>query len=74
MSRNKELIALIDLIYEAALDNDLWPEVLIKLADAMGAVQVAMPSMDWRANVVDTIAPRFDADLLASLAGILGVP
>ena len=52
MSRGIELIALIDLIYEAALDNVLWPGVLIKLADAMGAAQVAMPSMDWRANVV----------------------
>ena len=51
MSRGIELIALIDLIYEAALDNVLWPG-LIKLADAMGAAQVAMPSMDWRANVV----------------------
>ena len=66
MSRGIELIALIDLIYEAALDNDLWPGVLIKLADAVGAAQVAMPSMDWHANVVDTIAPRFDPDLLAS--------
>ena len=66
MSRDIELIALIDLIYEAALDNDLWPGVLIKLADAMGAAQVAMPSMDLRANVVATIAPRFDPDLLTS--------
>ena len=61
-----ELIALIDLIYEAALDNDLWPGVLINLADAMGAAQVAMPSMDLRANVVATIAPRCDPDLLTS--------
>jgi len=61
-----ELIALIELVYEAALDNDLWPGVLIKLADAMGAAQVAMPSMDLRANVVATIAPRCDPDLLTS--------
>jgi DNA-binding CsgD family transcriptional regulator/PAS domain-containing protein len=66
MSRDKELVALIDLIYEAALDNDLWPGVLTKFADAMGAAQVAMPSMDLRANVVATIAPRFDPDLLTS--------
>ena len=56
---NTELIALIDLIYEAALDNDLWPGVVIKLADAIGTAQVAMPSMDLRANVVATIAPRW---------------
>jgi DNA-binding CsgD family transcriptional regulator len=66
MSRGKELIALIDLVYEAALDNDLWPGVLTKLTDAMGAAQVAMPSMDLRTNVVATIAPRFDPDLLKS--------
>jgi hypothetical protein len=61
-----ELIVLIDLIYEAALDSELWPGVLIKLADAMGAAQVAMPSMDLRANVVATIAPRCNPYLIAS--------
>src|ERR1700730_5546792 len=66
MSRDKELIALIDLIYEAALDSDLWPSVLIRLADAVGAAQIAMHSLDWRANVVATIAPRFDPDMLAT--------
>jgi DNA-binding CsgD family transcriptional regulator len=66
MSRDEELIALIDLIYEVALDIDLLPSVLIRLADAVGAAQVAMTSMDRRANVVATIAPRFDPDLLAS--------
>jgi len=64
--RDIELIALINLIYEAALDSDLWPSVLVRLADAVGAAQVAMPSMDRRANIVATIAPRFDPDLLAS--------
>ena len=66
MSRDIELIALIDLIYEAALDSNLWPRVVLKLADALGAAQVAMSSMDLRANIVDTIAPRFDPDFLAS--------
>ena len=66
MNGGKELSALIDLIYEAVLDNDLWPSVLIDLADAVGASQVAMTSMDRRANIVNTIAPRLDPDLLAS--------
>ena len=66
MSRDNELIALINLIYEAALDNDLWPSVLVRLADAVGAAQIAMPSMDRRANIVATIAPRLDPDLLTS--------
>ena len=66
MSGGKELIALIDLIYEAVLDNDLWPSVLIKLADAVGAAHAVMPSVDWRANIFATIAPRDDPDLVAS--------
>ena len=66
MRRDIELITLIDLIYEAVLDNDLLPSFLIRLADAVGAAQVAMTSMDRRANMVATIAPRFDPDLLTS--------
>src|ERR1700730_17555900 len=61
-----KLSALIDLIYEAVLGNDLWPSVLIKLADAVGTAHVVMPSVDWRANIFATIAPRDDPDLVAS--------
>jgi hypothetical protein len=32
MSQDIELVVLIDLIYEAALDSELWPNVLIRLA------------------------------------------
>jgi len=60
MSGDKELIALIDLIYQAALDNDLWPGLLIKLADAMGASQVSMTSRDQRADIFTTLSPRTD--------------
>jgi hypothetical protein len=63
---DKELSTLVDLIYEAVLDSDLWPSVLLKVADAVGAAQIAMPSFDWRASVFTTIAPRFDPDLLVS--------
>ena len=66
MSRHKELVNLINLIYEAALDSDLWPSVLMALADTVGAAQIAILSMDRRANVVSTFAPRLDPDLLAS--------
>jgi DNA-binding CsgD family transcriptional regulator len=66
MSDGKALSSLIDLIYEAVLDNDLWPSVLIKLADTVGAAQVAMPSVDRSASIFATIAPRLDPDLLAS--------
>jgi DNA-binding CsgD family transcriptional regulator len=66
MGAEADFARILDLIYEAALDSALWPGVLIKLADALGGAQIAMPSMDWRTNVVDTIAPRFDPDLLTS--------
>jgi DNA-binding CsgD family transcriptional regulator len=66
MSGGKELSALIDLIYEAVLDNDLWPSVLIKLADTIGAAHASMPSVDWRANIFTPLAPRDDPELIAS--------
>ena len=66
MDSENRLHALIDGIYEAVLDDGLWPGVLIRLADAMGAAQISMPSFDWRANVFSTIAPRTDPVLLAS--------
>jgi hypothetical protein len=50
------------LIYEAVLDSDQCPAVLIKLADALGVAQIAIPSADRRAKLATAIAP----DLLAS--------
>jgi hypothetical protein len=65
MRSDKDLLVLIDLIYRSVLDVELWPTALIKLADAIGASEIGMPSFDWRANVFSTIAPRFDPELLA---------
>jgi hypothetical protein len=39
MSGDDDLIALIDFIYAAVLDGDLWPTVLTKLADTTGTMQ-----------------------------------
>ena len=66
MSRDIELETLVELIYDAALDNELWPCVLTRLADVMSVPQVAMPSFDWRTNLFATIAPRIDPDLTES--------
>jgi DNA-binding CsgD family transcriptional regulator len=66
MGGEKDLVALIDAIYEAVFDNGLWPSVLIKIADVIGAAQVAMPSADRQAKIIETIAPRVDPDLCAS--------
>jgi PAS domain-containing protein len=65
MRSDKDLLVLIDLIYRSVLDAELWPTALIKLADAIGASQIGMPSFDWRANVFAMVAPRFDAEMVA---------
>jgi len=46
MRSDEDLLAVIDLIYQAVLDAELWPAALIKLADAMGVSQIAMPSFE----------------------------
>ncbi len=66
MSEDSELIALIDLIYAAALDGDLWPTVLAKLADATGALQAVIGTLDRRTDTYDSISRRTDPDLQAS--------
>jgi DNA-binding CsgD family transcriptional regulator len=63
---HEELIGLIDQIYEAALDGGLWPGVLIKLADAIGAAHVSITSRDLSANTFASITPRTDPDFVAS--------
>ncbi|HXW69972.1 MAG TPA: helix-turn-helix transcriptional regulator [Methylocella sp.] len=65
MSLTEQFLSLVDSIYEAALDNDLWPSLLVRLADALGAADVGMPSMDRETNTVSTIAPRLDPELVS---------
>jgi hypothetical protein len=60
MAKEDDLHALIDLIYEAVLDETLWPIVLIRLADAMGTAQIGLLTLDRRARTFDSIAPRTD--------------
>lgn len=66
MNGEDALLDLIDLTYEAVLDADLWPLVLTKLADVMGASQIAMATLDRRAQTFGSIAPRTDPDRIAS--------
>jgi hypothetical protein len=60
MTKEDDLQAVIDLIYEAVLDETLWPIVLTRLADAMGTAQIGLLSLDRRARTYDSIAPRTD--------------
>jgi DNA-binding CsgD family transcriptional regulator len=66
MSEENDLIALIDLIHEALLDGNLWPSVLMKLADATGAAQIGMSSRDHQTGKFTTLAPRTDSESIAS--------
>ena len=55
-----DLLALINLIYEASFDSTLWPTALISLADTTGTAQVSVAAMDRRAQTYDWISPRTD--------------
>jgi DNA-binding CsgD family transcriptional regulator len=66
MSEDSELIDLIDFIYAAVLDAELWPTVVAKLADATGALQAVMGTLDRRTDTYASISRRADPDLEAS--------
>jgi len=66
MSLDDALFELIDTIGEAALDPDLWPLAMTRLADSIGAEQVAMAALDLRIRTFASIAPRTDPEHLAS--------
>ena len=67
MGSEDDLLASIDLIYEASFDSTLWPKALISLADNMETAHIAVPTMDFRAQTYLSIAPRTDPDMTAIL-------
>jgi hypothetical protein len=66
MSKDDDLQAAIDSIYEAVLDDTLWPNALTSLSDVMGTAQIGLCAMDRRARGYDSIAPRTDPAMDAS--------
>jgi DNA-binding CsgD family transcriptional regulator len=66
LSEDSKLIALIDFIYAAVLDSDLWPTVLAELADATGTMQAIIATMDRRTGTFASISRRAFPDLEAS--------
>jgi hypothetical protein len=66
MSKEDDVSAAVDLIYEALLDDALWPKALMRLTDVMGAAQVGLLSLDRRARSYDSLAPRTDPVMDAS--------
>ena len=65
MGSEDELLASIDLIYEASFDSTLWPKALISLADKMKTAHITVSTMDFRAQTYLSIAPRTDPDMTA---------
>jgi hypothetical protein len=60
MTKENDLQSVIDLIYEAVLDNTPWSKALTRLADAMGTAQIGLLSLDRRTRTYDSIAPLTD--------------
>jgi hypothetical protein len=60
MDQQDQLRNAISLIYEAVLDDRLWPTALTRLADIMRTAHVGFCTMDRRAKAYDSIAPRTD--------------
>ncbi|MBO0733265.1 MAG: hypothetical protein J2P49_02895 [Methylocapsa sp.] len=65
MSFEDDILALIDLIYEAGVDSTLWPRALISLADNIGAAHITLSAMDFRARTYFSVAPRTDPAMTA---------
>ncbi len=58
----------IALIYEAALDQQMWPHVADRLADAAGATVCQISTYDEITQTSANVAPRVPADALRSYA------
>ena len=65
MSVEDDILAFIDLVYEAAFDSTQWPAALISLADNMKTAHIGLSTMDFRAQTYDSIAPRTDPAMTA---------
>jgi DNA-binding CsgD family transcriptional regulator len=59
---------LIALIYEAALDQHMWPHVADRLADAAGATVCQISTYDGITQTTANVAPRVSSDALRSYA------
>ncbi len=66
MGLEEKLQQALNLLYEALLDDGVWPEALNQLADAIGVPQLAISAFDRRDSRLEAIAPRFDPLLHAT--------
>lgn len=60
------VLNLIDRIYAASLDRPLWPDVMNRMANLMGAAEATLHFSDTATGERIVVAPRADPDYLAS--------
>ena len=68
MRQSNERVRLLELIYEAALEPGLWPQVVNCLADVTGATVGQLGSHDSRTLEFTDIAPRVSPEAARSYA------
>jgi hypothetical protein len=67
LSREEKVLDLVGAIYDAALDAQLWPDILNRIGDAVGGPQVVFGIYDPANGLVNMLAPRTDPDIMRSL-------
>jgi DNA-binding CsgD family transcriptional regulator len=67
LSREEKVLDLVGAIYDAALDAQLWPDILNRIGDAVGGPQVVFGIYDPANGLVNMHAPRTDPDIMRSL-------
>jgi hypothetical protein len=65
MSMEDDLLASINLIYEASFNSALWPTALISLADSLKTAHVGLSARDFCDQTYESIAPRTDPVMTA---------
>jgi hypothetical protein len=63
---DEEFSELVGFIYDAALDPDVWPVMLNRLADALSAQCSVIGLLDSSTNAAAMTAPRTDPEYLRS--------
>ena len=64
MTRERDVGVLIGKIYDAALSEESWPNVLCEIADFCGAENAALVIVDSSINYTSVTTPRADPDVV----------
>jgi DNA-binding CsgD family transcriptional regulator len=67
LSGEDKVLDLVGAIYDAALDGQLWPDILNRIGDAVGGPQVMFGIYDPAIGLMNLLAPRIDPELTRSL-------